>query len=243
VTPILEITDLGYRYPDGTGALDGVTFQIDLNERVALLGPTGAGKSTLLLHLNGLLKPSTGSVTVDSVPISDDTLREVRTRVGLVFQDPDDQLFLPTLLEDVAFAPLNEGRDPEEAVGRAREVLGELGLLGNEERAAHHLSGGQKRLAALATVLVSRPAVLALDEPTGNLDARGRRTLVRLLGEREETLMVATHDLEVARALCTRALVLESGKLVADRPVAEILADGDFLRRQGLSAPLKGEIT
>jgi cobalt/nickel transport system ATP-binding protein len=238
VTPVLEVSDLGYRYPDGTGALAGVSFQIDKNERVALLGPTGAGKSTLLLHLNGILRPSTGSVAVGSLPVSDDTLQEVRRRVGLVFQDPDDQLFLPTLLEDVAFGPLNEGRDPREAKRLATETLAELGLEGNEERAAHHLSGGQKRLAALATALVSKPDVLALDEPTGSLDARGRRALVQILGKRQETLVIATHDLGVARALCSRALVLESGKLVSDGLLTDVLADGDFLFQHGLSAPL-----
>jgi cobalt/nickel transport system ATP-binding protein len=150
-------------------------------------------------------------------------------------------LFLPTLLEDVAFGPLNEGRSPDDARRVAREMLAELGLESDEARAAHHLSGGQKRLAALATVLVSRPEVLVLDEPTGNLDARGRRALVDLLGKREETLVVATHDLRVARALCTRALVLECGKLVADGPLSDILADADFLFRRGLSAPLEGE--
>jgi len=239
VTPILAVSDLGYRYPDGTDALAGVSFQIDMNERVALLGPTGAGKSTLLLHLNGILRPSTGRVAVGSVPISDDTLKEVRRRVGLVFQDPDDQLFLPTLLEDVAFGPLNEGKEPSEAKRLARDTLAELGLEGNEERAAHHLSGGQKRLAALATALVSKPDVLALDEPTGSLDARGRRALVQILGRRQETLVIATHDLGVARALCDRALVLESGKLAADGPLDALVADSDFLLQHGLSAPLE----
>jgi len=241
VTPVLEVSDLCYRYPDGTGALDGVSFQVEVNEKVAILGPTGAGKSTLLLHLNGLLRPGTGRVTVGSIRIADDTVKEVRRRVGLVFQDPDDQLFLPTLLEDVAFGPLNEGRDPNESKRLAREMLAELGLEGNEERAAHHLSGGQKRLAALATTLVSKPDILVLDEPTGSLDSRGRRALVELVGKREETLVVATHDLGVARALCDRALVLESGKLVADRSLTDILADADFLFRRGLLVPLEGE--
>lgn len=235
---LVAVSELRYRYPDGTAALNGVSFMVHRGERVALLGPTGSGKSTLLQHLNGLLPPASGSVTIDGTTVGPSTLRDVRRRVGLVFQDPNDQLFLPTLLEDVAFAPLNDGVPPEEAARLARETLTELGLAGVEHRAAHHLSGGERRLAALATALVSRPAVLVLDEPTGDLDARSRRRLVGLLRQREETILVATHDLGIAEAVCHRGVVLHDGQVVADAALGDLLADAALLERYGLRAPL-----
>jgi len=234
VTALIGIEQLGFRYADGTPALDGVTLSIDAGERVALLGPTGAGKSTLLQHLNALLTPVAGRVAVDGLVVGPDTAREVRRRVGLVFQDPDDQLFLPTLLEDVAFGPLNDGVPPAGAEARALRVLSDLGLDGAHARAAHHLSGGERRLAALATVLVSAPLVLALDEPSGDLDARGRRRLVELLRARNETLIVATHDLEFARALCDRAVVLTDGRVGWDGRLRELFAAPHLLERHGL---------
>lgn len=227
---------VSYRYPDGTAALDDVSLAIRPGERVALLGPTGAGKSTLLQHLNGLLVPVAGRIVVDDLVVGPDTARDVRRRVGLVFQDPDDQLFLPTLLEDVAFGPLNDGVPPPEAEARARAVLAELGLDGAHTRAAHHLSGGERRLAALATVLVSAPRLLALDEPSGDLDARSRRRLVGLLRARPETLLIATHDLALARAVCGRALVLAEGRLVWEGELATLAASPDLLERYGLAA-------
>jgi cobalt/nickel transport system ATP-binding protein len=236
VTALIRIEQLGFRYADGTPALDGVSLAIGAGERVALLGPTGAGKSTLLQHLNALLTPVAGRVVVDGLVVGPDTAREVRRRVGLVFQDPDDQLFLPTLLEDVAFGPLNDGVPPAEAEARALRVLAELGLDGAHARAAHHLSGGERRLAALATVLVSAPLVLALDEPSGDLDARGRRRLVDLLRARSETLIVATHDLEFARAVCQRVVVLAGGRLAWDGQLPALLGSPDLLATYGLAA-------
>jgi cobalt/nickel transport system ATP-binding protein len=238
MSTLIDVADLTYDYPDGTPALAGVSFAVEEGGRVAILGPTGAGKSTLLLHLNGLLLPRSGTVTVAGVAVTRDTCAEVRRSIGLVFQDPDDQLFLPTLLEDVAFGPLNEGRLPADAERLALGVLAELGLAGEERRAAHHLSGGQKRLAALATVLVSQPRVLVLDEPTGDLDASGRAKVVELLQQRHETLVVATHDLEVAGALASRSIVLDRGGLVAAGSTSDMLADGALLERHRLVAPL-----
>jgi cobalt/nickel transport system ATP-binding protein len=236
--PLVAVRDLAFHYPDGTLALRGVSFDVQKGERVALLGSTGSGKSTLLQHLNGLLTPDAGSVTVAGFAVAGDSVREVRRRVGLVFQDPNDQLFLPTLLEDVAFGPLNDGVDPHEAAHCARTILEELGLVGLDSRPAHHLSGGERRLAALATVLVSQPELLALDEPTGDLDAVSRARLVRLLATRPETLLTATHDLDAATALCERGVVLHRGAVVADRPLADLLCDRELLERHGLTAPL-----
>jgi cobalt/nickel transport system ATP-binding protein len=234
----LTVEALGFGYPGGRPVLQDVGFAVSAGERLALLGANGAGKSTLLLHLNGLLTPGSGAVTVGETRVTPATVREVRRQVGLVFQDPDDQLFLPTLLEDVAFGPLNSGAAPAEAERVARALLGRLGLEGAAERAAHHLSGGEKRLASLATALVMEPGLLVLDEPTAGLDARARRRVVELLQERRETLVVATHDLEVARALCGRALVLSGGRVAAHGATRSILEDEHLLRANGLVDPL-----
>ncbi len=234
----LAVEALGYGYPGGKPVLRGVTFEVPAGERLALLGANGAGKSTLLLHLNGLLLPDAGTVTVGDTRVTPETLREVRRQVGLVFQDPDDQLFLPTLLEDVAFGPLNAGAAPGNAEDTARALLGRLGLAGAADRAAHHLSGGEKRLASLATALVMEPGLLVLDEPTAGLDARARRRVVELLRGRRETLVVATHDLEVARVLCDRALVLSGGRVAAHGATRSILEDEDLLLANGLVDPL-----
>jgi cobalt/nickel transport system ATP-binding protein len=239
VTPAgLRVSDLAFAYPGGPPVFQGVSFTVTPGERVAVLGANGTGKSTLLLHLNGLLTPSAGEVTVNGITVRDGNLREVRSRVGFVFQDPDDQLFLPTLIEDVACGPLNQGLDRKTAGTAARRQLESFGLLDAADRAAHHLSGGEKRLAALATVLVLSPSVLVLDEPTAALDARSRARVVRTLARRTETLLIATHDLEVAGALCRRALVLADGRLALDSPADALLADPALLHRFGLRQPL-----
>lgn len=233
---LLAVRNVAYHYPDDTPALLDVTFTVQPAERVALLGPTGAGKSTLLQLLNGLLRPTTGTVALDGMAVTDETVVQVRRRVGLVFQNPDDQLFLPSLVEDVAFGPLNAGADRAAASARAHAVLESLGLSAAHGRAAHHLSGGERRLAALATVLVSSPDLLVLDEPSGDLDARSRRRLLDILGARPEALIVATHDLELVRGLCARALVLLAGRLEWDGALDGLLADRALLERFGLVA-------
>ena len=233
----LEVEALRFAYPGGPPILDGVSFRVEPGEHVAILGPNGAGKSTLLLHLNGLLTPTEGRVVVDGTPVSEETARDVRRRIGLVFQDPDDQLFLPSLLEDVAFGPLNHGDDPHDAEHAARSQLDAFGLLHAAERAAHHLSGGEKRLASLATVLVMRPGILALDEPTASLDARARRGVIDTLRARSESLVVASHDLDLARELCPRAIILSDGRVAADGETSALLDDPALLRTHGLADP------
>ncbi len=232
----LEIAGLDYRYPGASApALSGISMTIEPGEHVAIVGPNGAGKSTLLLHLNGILEPTAGSVRVGSMAVLPENLPEVRTRVGLVFQDPDDQLFMPTLLEDAAFGPLCHGASRDEAEERARRALLSVGL-GEVDagRAAHHLSGGEKRRAALATVLSLEPGLLALDEPTESLDGRGRRQIAEILRARSQTVIVVTHDVEFAAAVCRRMLLIDRGTLIADRPAADILNDTDLLLEHGL---------
>ena len=233
------VRDLYFRYADGTAVLNGISFAVAAGERVAVLGANGAGKSTLLLHFNGLLSPDTGSITIGEATVNETNAAAIRRRVGLVFQDPDDQLFLPTLIEDIAFGPMNAGIPPETAGAMAAAELQRLGLAAMANKAAHHLSGGEKRLASLATVLVSEPDVLVLDEPTNSLDARGRRTIVDTLRARSETMILATHDLEVAKAVCSRAIVLCGGRVAADLPIAEALGDQELLVRYGLVFPLR----
>jgi cobalt transport protein ATP-binding subunit len=231
--PALLVEDLTFRYPDGTAALAGVSFTLAPGEKLALLGPNGAGKSTLLLHLNGLLR-GTGRIVVGGLPLTDGNLKEVRRKVGLVFQSPDDQLFCPTVFDDVAFGPRNLGLPEEEARERATRSLAAVGLAGQEQRSAYHLSWGEKKRAALATVLSLEPEVLALDEPVAFLDPRGRRELLELLRRLGGTQLVATHDLPLAEALCTRGVVLSRGRVAAEGPVAELRADRALLEAHGL---------
>lgn len=235
--PALLIEDLVHEYPDGTRALNGIQLTVDAGDSVALLGPNGAGKSTLLLHINGVLMPQSGSVTVDGVRLSAETVRDIRSRVGLVFQDPDDQLFMASVFDDVAFGPLNMGLDADEAAARVHEALHAVGLADVMSRAGSHLSFGQRKRVALATVLSMRPSILVLDEPTSNLDPRSKRRMVELLGELGSTALVATHDMDLAWRLCTRAVVLDEGLVVADGPAEEVMADEDLMLAHGLELP------
>ena len=235
--PSLRVRDLAYAYPDGTQALFGVNLTIERGERVALLGPNGAGKTTLVMHLNGILTPGHGEVVVAGLPVRKDTLREVRRGVGLDFQDPDDQLFMPTVREDVAFGLANMGVRGEELERRVRHALERVGMLDAIDRPPHHLSFGQRRRVAVATVLAMEPEILVLDEPSSNLDPASRRELAEILRGLDVTVLMVTHDLPYALELCERSLILSGGVIVADGPTREILADAELLAAHRLELP------
>ena len=217
----LAVRDLGFAYPDGHEAIRGVDLTLKGGERVALLGPNGAGKTTLALHLNGILTARQGSITVGEIDLGPATVREIRRMVGLVFQDPDDQLFMPSVGEDVAFGPANAGMSGTELDARVDEALAEVDALHLKARPPHHLSGGERRRAALATVLSMRPGILVLDEPTSGLDPAGRRELIGVLESLSVTQLVITHDLPLALELCPRAVIMDGGQVVADGPTPE----------------------
>ncbi|MDH3682233.1 MAG: energy-coupling factor ABC transporter ATP-binding protein [Acidimicrobiia bacterium] len=225
----IVVDDLAYSYPDGTSALTGVSFVLEPGERVALLGANGAGKTTLALHLNGLLTPERGTVRVAGLPVEEPHLMEVRRRVGIVFQDPDDQLFMPTLAEDVAFGPANLGLAGVELERCIDDALDAMGLLELRHRAPHHLSFGQRRRAAVATVLSMRPDILVFDEPTSNMDQAGRREFAEVLETLDVTMLTITHDVSHALRTCPRAIVMSGGRIVADGPTAELLANEQLL--------------
>jgi cobalt/nickel transport system ATP-binding protein len=234
--PVIELVGLTFSYPDGRRALDDINLVIHAQEKVALVGPNGAGKSTLLLHLNGILTGQ-GVVRIMGRELSNGNLGLVRSQVGLVFQHPDDQLFSPTVFEDVAFGPLHMNLDEEEVSHRVRWALAEVGMEGFERRMSHHLSLGEKKRIAIATVLAMRPAILALDEPSGELDPRARRGLIRLLTSLPQAMVVATHDIRLVDELLPRTVVLDGGRVVADGPTKTLLKDVELLDRHGLEPP------
>ena len=233
----LEVRDLAFAYPDGTQALFGVDVTVARGERVALLGPNGAGKTTLVLHLNGVHATQAGSVRVGGLPVVKEHLREVRRRVGIVFQDPDDQLFMPTVRDDVAFGPANLGLVGDELERRVVEALTAVGMEAFADRAPHHLSFGQRRRVAVATVLAMEPQILVLDEPSSSLDPAGRRELADILRSLDITMLMVTHDLPYALELCPRALVMNGGRIVADGATGEILADEAMMAANRLELP------
>jgi cobalt/nickel transport system ATP-binding protein len=235
--PSLVVRNLAFAYPDGHQALFGVDLTIGKGERVALLGPNGAGKTTLVLHLNGILGGGHGEVTVAGLPVGPEHMREIRRRVGIVFQDPDDQLFMPSVREDVAFGPANLGLRGDELDQRVRHALDQVGMLAFVDRPPHHLSYGQRRRVAVATVLAMRPEILVLDEPSSNLDPASRRELAEILRDLELTTLMVTHDLPYALELCPRSVILDDGVIVANGPTRDLLCDTELMRSHRLELP------
>jgi cobalt/nickel transport system ATP-binding protein len=236
-TPVLDVRGLAHVYPDGQQALYGVDLHVHQGERVALLGPNGAGKTTLVLHLNGILVPSAGTVEVSGLPVVKANLKEVRRRVGIVFQDPDDQLFMPTVRDDVAFGPRNLGVRGADLDRRVLDALDQVGMADFIDRPPHHLSYGQRRRVAVATVLAMRPEILVLDEPSSNLDPASRRELADILLDLDVTVLMVTHDLPYALELCPRSVVLSGGVVVADGATHELLSDDALMRKHRLELP------
>jgi cobalt/nickel transport system ATP-binding protein len=219
---VVKVRGLRHRYADGTQALDGIDFHLEESECVALLGANGSGKTTFVLHLNGLLEGE-GSIEICGMAVNAKTFDQVRAKVGLVFQDSDEQLFMPTVLEDVAFGPLNRGFSPEEATNRARKALEQTGMAGSIGKAPYHLSSGEKRRVAIAGVLATDPEILVLDEPTTSLDPPGQRDLIKLLGTLPQAKILVTHDVWFAKALASRAVFFERGRVAGEGPVSEIV--------------------
>ena len=240
--PAVQVSSLAFAYPDGRQVLFGVDLRIEPGERVALLGPNGAGKTTLVLHLNGILGApaggtGSGQVRISGVPVARDTLQEVRRRVGIVFQDPDDQLFMPTVAQDVAFGPANLGVRGEALATAVTTALRQVGMAEHANRPPHHLSYGQRRRVAVATVLAMEPDVLVLDEPSSNLDPASRRELADVLDGLGTSLLMVTHDLPYALQLCPRAVLLDGGRVVADGATRDLLADAALMRAHRLELP------
>ena len=233
----VDVEHVSFAYPDGRQALRDVSLRIASGEKAALIGPNGAGKSTLLLHLNGLLEPTAGRVRVCGLDVRGEHLSAVRAAVGLVFQDPNDQLFCPTVFEDVAFGPLYQGLPEDEVRARVAAALAAVGMDGFAPRSSYRLSLGEKKRIALATVLSLRPEILALDEPSAGLDPRARRSLIRLLNTVHPTLLIATHDLELVREVCGRVILLDDGRIFADGPSHDVMRDRALMDAHGLETP------
>lgn len=232
----IEIINFSYGYPDGTAALSDITLSIEHGRKVVLIGPNGAGKSTLLLVMAGFIK-GTGKVFVDGLEINKKNLKPIRTCLGSCLENPDDQLFMPTLFDDVAFGPLNMGLEPDQVKARVAEALKTVGLAGMADKAPHHLSAGQKRAAAIATILAMRPKIITLDEPDGSLDPRHRNNLTKLLGSLSQTLIIATCNMHFAAALADRAVLIDDGRIIADGEAKKIMSDSELMTEHGLECP------
>ncbi len=235
---ILEIENLSYTYPDGINALNNINFNVKMGESLGVIGPNGAGKSTLLLHINGVLKQNNGRVRVCGIEVNQTNIFEVRKKVGVVFQDPDTQLFMPTVFDDVAFGPINLGFSTKEVRESVGGALSKVDMSNTENRISHHLSFGEKKRISLATVLSMDPDILVLDEPSSNLDPRHRRELIKLLKASTLTKIIATHDLDLVLELCSRVIVLNKGNLAAQGDSDALLKDKDLLELHGLELPL-----
>lgn len=236
---IIEAQDLHFTYPDGTVGLDGVSFRISHGESVALVGENGAGKSTLLLHLNGYLSAAQGTVRIGDSLLTQKSLNVVRRTVGMVFQNPDDQLFMPTVFDDVAFGPLNLGFAQDEVERKVTEALKTVGVEHLRKRPPYKLSQGEKRSVSIATVLAMSPDILVMDEPTSSLDPQSRRRLIELLKTFHHSKIIATHDLDMAMDLCERTIVIHQGRVVADGPTQKIFQNETLLHDSGLEKPLR----
>lgn len=235
---IVEFQDVHFQYPDGTAGLNGISLKIIHGESVGIVGANGSGKSTFLMHTNGYLLPQTGTITIGDFRLDKKTRQEIRKKVGLIFQNPDDQLFMPTVFDDVAFGPLNLGLSPERAGESARHALETVGCFALRDKPPHHLSGGQKSAVAIATVIAMQPEILVMDEPASHLDPKSRRALINLLRHFHHTKIIASHDLDLIMDTCKRCIMIKEGKVVADGPVEEILSDRQLLEANNLELPL-----
>ncbi len=236
---IVEVQDLKFSYPDKTPALKGISFRIEHGESVAIVGANGAGKSTLLLHLNGYLTPVSGKVRIGDYPLTKETVQDVRRTVGMVFQDPDDQLFMSTVFDDVAFGPLNLGLPAEDVNDRVQNALETVEVFHLKERPSYRLSAGQKRRVAIASVLSMSPDILVMDEPSAGLDPKARKKLIGLLKSFKHSKIIATHDLDMVLDLCERTIVIHDGLIKADGPTQEIFQDETLLSDSHLEKPLR----
>jgi len=235
---IVEFKDVHYQYPDGTVALNGLSFRITHGESVGIVGANGSGKSTLLLHTNGYLLPQTGAITIGDFQLDKKTRQEIRKKVGIIFQNPDDQLFMPTVFEDVAFGPLNLGLSPERVNETVQEALETVGCSALRDKPPHHLSGGQKSAVAIASVIAMQPDILVMDEPASHLDPKSRRALINLLKHFHHTKIIASHDLDLILDVCRRCIIVKEGRVVADGLTEEILSDRQLLEENNLELPL-----
>jgi cobalt/nickel transport system ATP-binding protein len=229
----IEIENFTYKYPDGTAALSDISLSVEHGQKVALVGPNGAGKSTLLLVMAGFAK-GTGKVFVDGLEVNGKNLEKIRARLGCCMENPDDQLFMPTLFDDVAFGPLNMGLDSQQVKARVAEALATVGLAQMAEKAPHHLSAGQKRAAAVATILAMSPRIITLDEPDGSLDPRNRNNLMKLLRSLSQTLIIATCNMNFAASIAERAVLLDKGRIIADGEAKKIMSDVELMTKHGL---------
>jgi len=237
MTKIIEIDNLDYSYPDGTKALSGISLDVSEGESVGIIGPNGAGKTSLLLHLNGILDGK-GSVKICGLKVENKNLPFIRSKVGLVFQDPDSQLFMPTVFDDVSFGPINMDMPKDKVLSAVEKALGEVDMLKAKEKIAHHLSFGEKKRVSIATVLSMNPAILALDEPTGNLDPKHRKKLIEFINNARLTRIIATHDLDLVLKVCSRVVILDKGRLVSQGASRDILSNKPLLEAHELELPL-----